>query len=77
MITMWLDALLCFAIPRLTRWTAVVVDRFDATEYPIVSVRFRWRRSADTWTLRAGAMLIERGGRSLGCDIRSRRLEPP
>lgn len=43
------DALLCHAFPRLARWTAVVVDRFDGAEYPVGSVRLRWRSSIDEW----------------------------
>lgn len=74
MIGMWFDALMCLSNPRLARWTAVVVDRNDGTEYPIASVRFRWRRSAETWVLRTAAKFVQRGGIWLGCDIRPHPL---
>ncbi len=52
-IVLWFDALLCLQWPGLARYTIVVVDRFDATDYPLESVRLRWRRSADIWVQHA------------------------
>lgn len=49
MLGLYVDALLCFVVPRLARWTVVVVDRFDGEEHPIRSVRLRWYRSAEVW----------------------------
>lgn len=75
MIGMWIDALMCFKIPTLARWTAVVVDRNDGTEYPIASARFRWHRNAETWVLRTAAQFLRHGGVWLGCEIRTRPLK--
>lgn len=58
---MMFDAVLCFHLPSLARWTAVVVDRWDGEEYPVESVRFRWRRSAETWVERATTKYVKRG----------------
>lgn len=47
---LWADALLCrFIAPRLARWTVVVIDRHDGTEYPVNSVALRWHSSAMNW----------------------------
>lgn len=60
-VAMWADALLCCPARHLARWTAVVVDRFDGQEHPMPAVRFRWRRSVDTWIERATAEWLARG----------------
>jgi hypothetical protein len=60
-LAMWLDALLCLQHRRLARWTAVTVDRFDGEEYPMPFVRFRWRRSVDTWIERMTGEWLTRG----------------
>ena len=52
MTLMWFDALLCFKVPRLARWTVVVVDRNTGADLPMPAVKFRWRRSVDAWLIR-------------------------
>jgi hypothetical protein len=59
--TMWIDALACHAIPRLARWTVVVVDRVDGEEHSMPAVRLRWRRSADTWIARMTQEWVRKG----------------
>jgi hypothetical protein len=58
---MWTDALACLVVPRLARWTAVVIDRVNGVEHPMPAVRFRWRRSVDTWTERTTGEWLARG----------------
>ncbi len=66
---MWVDAFLTLSgVPA--RWTVVVIDRDTCDEYPIASVRFRWRRSADTWSARAPRM----SGRRMPTSLRAYAL---
>lgn len=69
---MWTDALACFVVPRLARWTAVVVDRMDGEEYPVRSVRLRRRSSIDEWVRMATAEWVERG---MTIQFEARKLE--
>lgn len=58
---MWFDAIQCYAMPRLARWTVVVVDRMDGEVHPVDSLRMRWESSANEWIKRATADWVRRG----------------
>lgn len=56
---MYLDALLCHAVPRATRWT--VAMGVDDPAWIVPSARFRWRRNAEEWTRWCKADLARKG----------------
>lgn len=71
-VLMWADTLACQLLPRLGRWTVVVVDEDHGDEYPIQAVRLRSRAAVDEWMRRARARWVLRG---MTVDYQARRIE--
>lgn len=47
---MWIDALLCFAVPQLARYQMMLVNHRTGVMLPVDSARFRWVTSAREWS---------------------------